>query len=168
MNARSATAAIGPHVAERSLDRVAALHSRLFVLGGAGLIAAALALRALGIMPQLAALMPWLAALALVGGLPHGALDPWISHRAGSWCGWRGALGWHARYVAIATLVVGAFIIVPTLALAGFLVLAVTHFADDWNGEEEGCAGLSPPLRILPIARTTERRRSSELSRFLA
>lgn len=133
-------------------DRVALAHSDLFVVGGAVLLLGVLALRAAGLAPSVTTLLPALAFVALVAGLPHGALDPWISYRNGDWRGVRGFVRWHALYLGIAAGVVAAFVLAPTLALAGFLVLSVVHFSDDWNGEEAGMRGLPRALRLVAAA----------------
>ena len=137
-----------------ALDRLAAAHSRVFVLAGAAIAAVAVAVRwAGGWDVNTGATLPVLAAVALIAGLPHGALDPWISHRAGLWRGVSGFVRWHAIYVAIAAAVVVAFLVAPSLALFGFLALSVYHFSGDWNGEEAGFRALPRGLRL--VAATT-------------
>lgn len=120
------------------LDRAERVHSTAF-------IAAALAF---AVLWQLAApdttgawYVPVMATLALVAGLPHGALDLWVSRRAGLWRTLPQCAAWHARYVAVALGVVALFLLAPRLALVGFLLMAVFHFSDDWNG------ALPRPLR---------------------
>ena len=78
-----------------------------------------------------------LGALVLILGLPHGALDLWVAARQGRWgrdgrFTARGAVLFHAEYLALAALVTLSFAVVPTLALVGFLLLSLWHFADDW------------------------------------
>ena len=84
---------------------------------------------------------------ALVLGLPHGALDLWIAGRQGMLQGARGWLGFHAGYLAIAGLVVAAFLLAPGFALLGFLLLSLWHFADDWAARG-GKGGLPKPIAI--------------------
>lgn len=74
-----------------------------------------------------------LTALALILGLPHGALDLFLAKREGLWRDWRGFMEFHAAYLAIAGVVVALFVVSPVRALIGFLVLSVTHFAEDWK-----------------------------------
>ena len=111
------------------MTRLARYHSTGFI--GA---AALLALGWLAAGPSASGLAAILILLggALVFGLPHGALDLWIAGRQGMLRGARGWFGFHAGYLAIAGLVVGAFLLAPGLALLAFLLLSLWHFADDW------------------------------------
>ena len=71
-------------------------------------------------------------AALLLGGLPHGALDLAVVHReAPSRTGRLLML-----YIALAAVMFGAWQIAPTIALALFLAMAVTHFAEDWTATE--------------------------------
>ena len=122
---------------------IARHHTPVF-LGLAALVA--LGWLALGASASSAPVIAGLGALVLILGLPHGALDLWVASRQARWGadgGFRpgGALRFHAEYLALAGLVLAAFAFVPTLALVGFLLLSLWHFADDWRG-------LPTPVRL--------------------
>lgn len=68
-----------------------------------------------------------------VFGLPHGALDPWIAHRAGLWQTAAGAVGFHLAYVALAAAVVLLWRWAPGASLAAFLAISAWHFSGDWR-----------------------------------
>jgi Brp/Blh family beta-carotene 15,15'-monooxygenase len=68
-----------------------------------------------------------------VFGLPHGALDPWIAHRAGLWQTAIGAVGFHVAYVALAAAVVLLWLWAPGASLAAFLLISAWHFSGDWR-----------------------------------
>lgn len=74
------------------------------------------------------------AVLALAfSGVIHGALDLWISRDAGLWADRASFMIFHAAYVALAALVVAAFIVFPVWALIAFVVGSVWHFSEDWQ-----------------------------------
>ena len=118
------------------MDRLARLHTPAF-LAGAALVA--LGWLAVG---EGAASLPVVAALSaivLILGLPHGALDLWVAARQARFgrdgrFTRGGAVRFHAEYLVLAGMVVAAFALLPALALAGFLLLSLYHFADDWRG----------------------------------
>ena len=125
------------------MPRAARLHTPVF-LGLAALVAAGWLLAGQGAGSGPAVFV--LGALVLVLGLPHGALDLWIAARqrrfgeAGRFT--RGGLvRFHAEYLSLAAAVIAAFAALPTLALVGFLLLSLWHFADDWRG-------LPTPVRL--------------------
>ncbi len=71
-------------------------------------------------------------AALLLGGLPHGALDLAVLRREA-----------HPRtaevimlYLGLAAMMFAAWQIAPSLALALFLAMAVTHFTEDWSATE--------------------------------
>ena len=71
-------------------------------------------------------------AALLLGGLPHGALDLAVLRRE--------ATGRTAQvlmlYLGLAAVMFATWQIAPSLALALFLAMAVTHFAEDWTATE--------------------------------
>ena len=126
------------------MSPLARRHSTGFVLLGAGLAlvwALSASIGGTDAASPLAILV--LLGGALVLGLPHGALDLWIAGRQGMLGGARGWLAFHILYLAIAAAVVALFLLLPALALTGFLLLSLWHFADDWAGE-----GLPKPVAI--------------------
>lgn len=79
--------------------------------------------------PQLELIV--LAALILVLGVPHGAMDTLFAQRL---YGLRTAWDWTcftAGYLALAGLVVAAWAWAPTAFLGGFLLISVAHFSGD-------------------------------------
>lgn len=108
---------------ERASDRFQEVAFRRFPL--AVMAAAALA-GALGGSELSAALgpLPWIVALGFVG-LPHGAADFAVSHRA-----WRGrplAIVWLAYTAAMAAVLAG-FTAAPATAIVAFMTLSCWHF----------------------------------------
>jgi len=88
---------------------------------------------------QLAAL----GVLVVVAGLPHGGLDAVIAARRGWLNGWRGWVGFHLSYVALAALVAGLWLLFPGASLFAFLMISAWHFGGDWM------LGRVPALRLL-------------------
>lgn len=91
----------------------------------------------LGISTQSLPVIATLGALVLILGLPHGALDFWVASRHARWGRGgrftaRGAIRFHVEYLSLAALTVACFVFLPRLALTGFLLLSLWHFADDW------------------------------------
>lgn len=125
------------------MDRAVRLHTPVF-LG----LAALIALAWLAVQPSAAGApgVLLLGSLVLILGLPHGALDLWIAARqrrfgADGRFTPGGAVRFHAEYLTLAALVAAAFALIPILALIGFLMLSLWHFADDWRG-------LPAPVRL--------------------
>lgn len=79
------------------------------------------------------AVLATLSVAVIAAGVPHGALDLWISRSEGMWSGWRSFFGFHAAYIACAGAAFAAFMAYPALALLVFLVLSIVHFAGDWD-----------------------------------
>ena len=101
----------------------------VFLLSALGLLATNLA----GVMIPLSWQIIALAALVTMIGLPHGALDPLVAHRAGLWQGPFGLMLFIALYLLVAGVALAAWITLPDLSLAIFLVLSAWHFANDWR-----------------------------------
>ena len=99
-------------------------------------------------LPILPLLIVLLIGVSLLG-LPHGALDPLIAHRANLWTGPLGFLAFNAAYIAIAALVVAMWLLVPPIALAGFLLVSAWHFAGDWFGRGAAIGRLAVGLALL-------------------
>lgn len=64
-------------------------------------------------------------------GLPHGALDIELIRNQGT--GGHGFVAVVTLYLAIVAVTATAWLFAPVTALAGFIVIAVFHFADDWK-----------------------------------
>jgi beta-carotene 15,15'-dioxygenase len=72
-----------------------------------------------------------LAALIVILGIPHGALDTLFARRLyGIQTLW-GWLGFSAIYLLLAGLVVGLWLLAPAGFLIGFLVISAVHFSGD-------------------------------------
>ena len=70
--------------------------------------------------------------IALVG-LPHGAMDPVIAHRVGLIKNALSAVQFIVVYLLLVAFVVGVWLIAPTFALIGFLLISAVHFGRDWQ-----------------------------------
>ena len=82
-------------------------------------------------MTSIAAMAPLdlaaLAAIVLIG-LPHGALDGAIAIHLGFTRKILHLMRFLALYIAMAGLVVGAWLLAPTVCLLGFLIISMLHF----------------------------------------
>ena len=70
----------------------------------------------------------------LVFGLPHGSLDIAVMRRSAK-MGRRRVGAIILLYLGLAAAMYAIWCVAPVLALAGFLVIASVHFADDWADE---------------------------------
>jgi len=68
----------------------------------------------------------------LIGGLPHGALDLAILRRDAA----QRMPSVLALYLGLAAVMALMWQIAPAVALALFLIMAMTHFAEDWSDSE--------------------------------
>ncbi len=105
-------------------------HSNLFLWGALFLVAA---WPLLGGAIQGPAAVIGLGGVVLLLGLPHGALDLWLARRDRLWSDWPSFAVFHLAYLALAGLVVLAFVVSPLAALLGFLGFSIWHFSDDWR-----------------------------------
>lgn len=74
---------------------------------------------------------PLVMALALLAGLPHGALDHQVA--AQRWAAWRGGWGqvaFHGTYLMLSAMVVLLWWLVPMAALLLFLAASAWHFGE--------------------------------------
>jgi Brp/Blh family beta-carotene 15,15'-monooxygenase len=83
-----------------------------------------------------------LVTLVILAGLPHGALDPLVAHKAGIWTTASGFGTFIAAYIALAFLALLGWLALPGLALLVFLLYSGYHFSGDWRGT------LHPVVRI--------------------
>lgn len=120
---------------------------RRHTMAVAVLLAAALAVSPFLPTASLATQLTLLAAAVVVFGLPHGALDLNLVRGAtnGSWSTLATAIG---LYLLAAGAVLAVWVFAPTLALFGFLFVAVIHFG---LGDTEDLSG--PQRAIEVIAR---------------
>jgi len=99
-----------------------------------------------------------LAAMVVVFGLPHGALDPWLAKRAGLARTTREVVVFNVGYLGVAALVVLIWMWLPVFSLAVFLAISAWHFSGDWASDlsrlPRVAAGLL--LLLLPIGLHTE------------
>jgi len=90
------------------------------------------------------------ACLISLVGLPHGALDPVIAHRAGLIRSPLSAMQFVFSYLMVVALVVGFWLLTPTLALLVFLAISAVHFGRDWQRKLQ-FGGLGYGLLILGL-----------------
>lgn len=83
------------------------------------------------------------AALIVVLGLPHGALDTLFAHRLYGINTISGWLRFGSIYLLLSALVVGLWLLQPALFLGGFLFISAAHFSGDPS------AGTPWPARTL-------------------
>ena len=84
-----------------------------------------------------------LAALIIVLGVPHGALDIIFVRQLYNVKTAKGWFGFVVFYVLLAALVVAVWVIAPFLFLVGFLAISLVHFSGDLADD------IQVPLRIL-------------------
>jgi hypothetical protein len=93
-----------------------------------------IALYAAGVIVDTPALTAAASVALLVFGLPHGTFDLALLRKAsGAGIVTRWTLGAIALYLACAAAMYLAWRFDPLLALAAFLVMALLHFAEDWD-----------------------------------
>lgn len=71
--------------------------------------------------------------LLLVAGMPHGGFDLALIRAAGGGADFGSRAGVIILYLGCAAATYALWQAAPVLALAGFLALAVAHFAEDWR-----------------------------------
>ncbi|WP_332877249.1 Brp/Blh family beta-carotene 15,15'-dioxygenase [Massilia sp. S19_KUP03_FR1] len=96
-----------------------------------GFAVAAVAAAGFAPAPDGAAVLFLMAALILLLGVPHGALDPVFAEELYGVRGMRGWCGFVLAYLGTALLVVLLWQYVPQLFLASFLMLSALHFSGD-------------------------------------
>ena len=126
-------------------------------LGLVGITLGLTALSQLGILGDTATLTATASFALLVFGLPHGTFDLALLRRADT----AGRLSMPKLvllYLGCAALMYSLWQVGPVLALAGFLVTAVLHFAEDWqaNGSRFIAAGIAAALLCAPSLRHVE------------
>jgi beta-carotene 15,15'-dioxygenase len=84
-----------------------------------------------------------LAALIIVFGVPHGALDTIFARQLYGVKTTKGWVNFILIYVTLAICVVGLWLIAPLVFLAGFLAISIMHFSGDL------VEGIPAPLRFL-------------------
>jgi Brp/Blh family beta-carotene 15,15'-monooxygenase len=119
-------------------------------LGGGLILALVAALAGVSLSGGAATSLACLALLLF--GLPHGTLDLEII-RARLSGPWTGLVTLTAFYLSLAGAMYGLWRIEPVLALAAFIVIAVVHFSEDWQGA--GSALLSAGLALALLAAPT-------------
>ena len=92
--------------------------------------AATIVLDQMGVIDDTPNLIAIVSAALLIVGLPHGSFDLALLRRAGVVAS---QLTLISLYVACAGVMYLVWRIAPALALAGFLAMAVAHFAEDWQ-----------------------------------
>lgn len=80
------------------------------------------------------------AAMIILLGVPHGALDTIFAQKLYQVRSFRGWIGFGVLYGAPAAAVVAVWLVMPTVFLLGFLLISAAHFSGD---PEEGTRGLS-------------------------
>ena len=83
---------------------------------------------------QIIALGPLVALL----GLPHGALDHRVASALWPLVKRRDHAMFVAAYIGLAIAVLALWIVVPSIALAAFLIYSALHFSDDWRADLGG------------------------------
>ena len=126
--------------------------TRILQLQRAGFIAGAALLFLLFVLGKQATTpvqVLFLTALVILAGLPHGALDPLVAHKAGLWRQLRGFFGFLLLYLGLAAAALGAWLLFPGAALLVFLLYSGFHFSGDWRGELPGPLRLSAGIFIV-------------------
>ncbi len=98
-------------------------------------------------------------ATLLIGGLPHGALDLAVlrrdaDHRIALVVG---------LYIGLAGVMFATWQVAPTLALALFLAMAMTHFAEDWSDAEHPFFALGIAASLMSAPALLHHQAMSEL-----
>lgn len=109
------------------MNRAIRLQGTLFLWIALATILGSLALPALDPKTELG----MIAALILLLGVPHGALDTIFAQQVYHLHSLRGWAAAGLVYAALGALVVGLWIVSPLLFLSGFLILSCAHFSGD-------------------------------------
>ena len=88
-------------------------------------------------------------ALIILGGIPHGALDPILAKHARIYVTQYGFICFVGTYSSLATLIVSLWIEFPILGLSGFLLISAYHFGRDQKSQLQGI-----PYGILVLSLT--------------
>lgn len=114
----------------------------------AGLLAAELA----AAIPDTAAITAAASLALLVAGMPHGGFDLALIRAAGRSNDAVSRAVIIVLYIGCAALTYAVWMLAPLAALAGFLVLAVIHFSEDWRSCGPGvlAAGLAAAIVAAP------------------
>jgi Brp/Blh family beta-carotene 15,15'-monooxygenase len=84
-------------------------------------------------------------------GLPHGALDPLVARKAfGSSMGYSSVI-FYSVYLLAVCCYASLWIELPTLGLAGFLMIAAYHFGTDWTPRGNALTRLGYGLSIVTL-----------------
>lgn len=92
-----------------------------------------LALAAAGAIPDTPLITAAVSLVLLVAGMPHGGFDLALIRAAGGGTDQGSRAGVILLYLGCAAGTYGLWQAAPLLALAGFLALAIAHFAEDWR-----------------------------------
>lgn len=138
---------------------------RLAILAMAGFCAVvASAVLGSGLIWQLWLLVPLVAVL----GLPHGCLDVAIAQRLKPLPTIPSMAVFVAVYLALASLVLGLWMVLPGVALALFLGYSALHFAGDWRAVLPGLKSLPAGLAIVAIPAVAYQSETAVLFGYLA
>jgi Brp/Blh family beta-carotene 15,15'-monooxygenase len=121
--------------------------------GWAFLVATALLVAAAAFGVQLNAsttLVVLLVGVVLLG-LPHGALDPLVARKAFAEDARYSSLAFYAAYLFAVCLYALLWIGLPTLGLAGFLMISAYHFGSDWSPRGTALTRLGYGLTVVTL-----------------
>lgn len=91
------------------------------------------------------------AALLIITGLPHGAIDPALARRAGLWRGTAGLLAFSLTYFGASVALVGIWFLQPELLVIPLLVLSAWHFSDDWLGHFRKTISVAISIAVITL-----------------
>lgn len=84
-------------------------------------------------------------------GLPHGALDPLVARKAFGTHGRYNSLSFYAGYLFAVSAYALLWMRLPTVCLAGFLVISAFHFGSDWSPRGTGLTRLGYGLTVVAL-----------------
>jgi Brp/Blh family beta-carotene 15,15'-monooxygenase len=91
------------------------------------------------------------AALLIMTGLPHGAIDPALARRAGLWRGPAGLLAFSLTYFIGSVVLVGIWFLQPELLVIPLLILSAWHFSGDWLAHFRKAVSVSISIAVITL-----------------
>jgi Brp/Blh family beta-carotene 15,15'-monooxygenase len=120
-----------------------------------------------GIRPKTPIILVLLVVGVVILGLPHGALDPLVATQL--WGARRPfpMLSFLILYTGMAAICAAVWLIIPTVALIGFLSISAYHFGSDWDDRCAAWGQIAFGIAIVSVPTLCKARQVEEIYRQL-